>query len=123
MTDEQLATAIPRMDQAAYLAGLIGVSEAENRECGLVPPARRREFQAMMKKRERQNAQRRESRHQEVLRLLPIRQAMTTREAGEIVGKSTSAMSQILPALERAGEVFRHPKRDRESPFVWERVR
>lgn len=123
MRDDQLTTACQRLDEVAYLAGLQSVADIENRACGLIPPGERLALEQRTKRNIRQNRKRALERRMDLLSRIPLRAPMTTRELSETTGRTVSALTNILPALERDGVLVRRAKMRRDDNFRWERIK
>lgn len=121
MTDEQLATAIPRMDQAAYLAGLQAVAKRENvrmRERAGLGVTTRPEATMRAERQERIKAA-----QEAILPHLPEEGTATISEIAQSMGCRAGTLYSRLTMLAAEGLVTRHetPEGTR-LPVRWERV-
>ena len=120
MTDEQLATAIPRMDQTAYLAGLQTVSRAENLEmrknAGLGSTTRARA--AMDAERRQRIAKARAA----IMPHVPETGTTTISEIAKSMGCSPATLFSRMTMLAGEGHLERlNPPEGGKGPMRWAR--
>ena len=123
MTDEQLATACPRLDQAAYLAGLQTVARIENKRMRqrMYPGGYGETTRPMPNTHKDRRYEERQRKRAAVVKAIPPGQIVTAAEIAAKMGKKTSQISGILSALANDGLVTRFRPDDVYEPMRWAR--